>query len=249
MRVATLNVWGWHGPWRERLGLVRRELAALQPDVVGLQEVVRRDGVCQAAEIADGLGYEIAYAGACEQDGRMLGNALLSRLPILEQQTVPLPVVDVEPRALLCTVLATPYGRLPVFVTHLDWELDRSAARVEQVRFIAQAMEGYGGADLSAVLLGDFNAEPDSAEIRLLCDAGLTDAWAVAGDGSAGLTFDVANDYARAAREPSRRLDYVFTGGECAGARLAFTAPTVLDGATVWPSDHYGVAADLVLRA
>ncbi|MFI6319160.1 endonuclease/exonuclease/phosphatase family protein [Nonomuraea sp. NPDC050556] len=245
VRVATLNVWGQHGPWGERLRLIREELAVLQPDVIGLQEVVRRDGACQAAGIADGLGYEVAYAPAVDFGGRVLGNALLSRWPVVRQDVLALPVDGVEPRALLRALVDTPAGTLPVFVTHLDWELDRSAARVEQVRFIVSAMGGWGG-DLPAVLLGDFNAEPGSAEIRFLCGSGLVDAWEAAGDGSLGMTFDVSNDYARLADEPSRRLDYVFTGAAVGEVRVVFNRSVEVDGVAVWPSDHFGVMAELV---
>ena len=40
LRVVTLNIWNRQGPWRERLPLIRDGLAALAPDVVGLQEVL-----------------------------------------------------------------------------------------------------------------------------------------------------------------------------------------------------------------
>src|SRR6478752_1964173 len=97
LRVLTLNIWNRSGPWPERLALIRRELAVLRPDVIGLQEVMRvvrpgtHDAVSpshdQAAEIADGLGYEIAYAPAAAYgNGLVMGNAVLSRCPIVESR-------------------------------------------------------------------------------------------------------------------------------------------------------------------
>lgn len=198
--------------------------------------MVRRDGACQAEEIAGGLGYEVVYAPAVDFGGRLFGNALLSRWPVVRQDVLALPVDGVEPRALLRVLVETPSGTRAVFVTHLDWEPDRSAARVEQVRFIRAAMDEWRG-ELPAVLLGDFNAEPGSAEIRFLCGSGLADAWAAAGDGSLGLTFDVS--------KPSRRLDYIFTSAAVAGVRVVFSGSVEVDGVRVWPSDHFGVMVEL----
>ena len=86
LRVATLNLWGRNGPWPDRLALIRAELGRLVPRLVGLQEVMGGEpaGTCQAAEVAEGLGYEVAYSPAAEVGVGVQGNALLSRLPIRE---------------------------------------------------------------------------------------------------------------------------------------------------------------------
>jgi endonuclease/exonuclease/phosphatase family metal-dependent hydrolase len=262
LRVATLNVWGTNGPWTQRLALIRRELARLRPDVVGLQEVMREDGYCQAEQIAEGLDYEIVYAPAstCD-DGRIQGNALLSRLPVRGRREFPLPAGGHEPRVLLYALVETAYGELPCFVTHLNWQQDHGAIRLGQVRVTVALVAELAGPELPPVIMGDFNADPDSDEIRYLrglavvdgASVYFADAWTYGGDGSAGATFDRANDYARQAREPSRRIDYIFTGGdellcgEPLRTELAFTEPEVLDGVRVWPSDHFGLVSDIVL--
>ncbi|WP_327086269.1 endonuclease/exonuclease/phosphatase family protein [Nonomuraea sp. NBC_01738] len=237
MIVATLNVWGRNAHWPARLDLIRKRLAELRPDVIGLQEVWRHDGRCEAEEIAGGLGYEIAYAPAfVADDGRIQGNAILSRLPLTGQRVTPLPTHGFEPRALLFAMA----GDLPVFVTHLNWEPDHSHIRQEQVRFITAQMAAHPG----AVLLGDFNAGPDSPEIAHLGGV-LTDAWAAAGDGGPGHTFDRANGYVLAADEPTTRLDYIFTPEPPTRTWLTFTEPELVDGTRIWPSDHYGLACEL----
>ncbi|WP_405732601.1 endonuclease/exonuclease/phosphatase family protein [Streptomyces sp. NBC_01537] len=240
MRVATLNIWCRRGPWADRLQLIRAGIRYLAPDVLALQEVIRdRDG-CQAHELAAGLGYHVAYAPAA---GRQ-GNALLSRHPVVAQYTLPLPGADrAEPRSLLCARLATPGGELPVYVTHLAWKANESELRQEQVRFITEHVEKEAP-EGTAVLAGDFNACPGAPEITQLTTTGWTDAWAHAGDGTDGHTFDRANDYAREWDEPDQRLDYLFVReGSLTprSTRLAFADPH--DG--VWPSDHFGVMTDL----
>jgi endonuclease/exonuclease/phosphatase family metal-dependent hydrolase len=196
-----------------------------------------------------------AYGPACTLPGeRTFGNALLSRFPILVRRTLALPnPLGREPRSLLCCLLALPGAQLPVFVTHLDWELDGSYARCQQVRFIADQIDlfvaaakesphPYGGDLLPPILAGDFNAEPDSDEIRFLTGRhalpgppgppGPDGAQAPRGvyfndcyvravtrpsneqaDGDVeGATFSRHNPFAARAHEPDRRLDYVFVG-------------------------------------
>src|SRR5260370_32364115 len=56
LAVATLNIWNRFGPWEQRLVAIRDGVAALSPDILGLQEVVRLqpddgDGLDQAAAI------------------------------------------------------------------------------------------------------------------------------------------------------------------------------------------------------
>ncbi|HKE12072.1 MAG TPA: endonuclease/exonuclease/phosphatase family protein, partial [Myxococcota bacterium] len=110
------------------------------------------------------------------------------------------------------------------------------------------------------ILVGDFNAEPDSSEIRFLTGLGTLrarsvyfhDSWRVAGarrgDPEAGFTWSNRNPYARANLEPDRRIDYIFTGfpmrdgvGLLESCRVVCDEPQ--DG--VWPSDHFGVYAEL----
>jgi endonuclease/exonuclease/phosphatase family metal-dependent hydrolase len=245
LRFVTLNIWHDRGPWPQRLPLIRQELERLRPDVVGLQEVLRFGDTCQATAIADGSGYFVAYGPASGAQG----NALLSRHPIRSSRVLPLPG---DARSLLQVSLSTPYGELPVFVTHLTWEFERGADRIAQVREIVRHVPDGG------VLLGDLNAAPDADEMRFLRGLAtvegqsvyFADAWIYAGDGTPGYTFSRENDYARAEREPSRRIDYIMVRGgpdehgrgEPVRASVAFATRSD-DG--VWPSDHFGVVADI----
>jgi endonuclease/exonuclease/phosphatase family metal-dependent hydrolase len=276
LRVATLNIWNKSGPWPERLELIRAELQSLQPDLVGLQEVLRLElpqpsvwsaENDQASEIAAGLGYQIAYAPAGFFGGGVtLGNALLSRFPIAEQRTIVLPGKESgESRSLLVARVIAPAGVVPVFVTHLNWKLHHGYVRVEQVRAIAGHVSQLAAElpeALPAVLMGDFNAEPDSDEIRYLRGlatlAGgsvyFADAWIYGGDGTPGHTFDAKNRFAASAHEPPRRIDYIFVRGPDGSlrgkplrTRLAFCSAKSGPGGDIWPSDHFGVVTDVAM--
>jgi endonuclease/exonuclease/phosphatase family metal-dependent hydrolase len=267
LRVVTLNIWNNQGPWPERLRLIRGELAGLGAHLVGLQEVLHLDGsppgtVDQAQAIADSLGYYTAFASAWHIGGGLqFGNALLSRWPIVAAENFPLPCEpDDETRAMLYCAVEAPCGRIPVFVTHLSWKLHQSDVRQQQVAFIAGKVRELAPLDHHAgfppILLGDFNAEPESDEIRYL--RGYTsrlgrsiyfaDCFAAAGDGSPGYTYARENPFALRSHEPNRRLDYIFVRGpdrqlrgEPLAARLCFNRAA--DG--VFPTDHYGVLAEI----
>jgi endonuclease/exonuclease/phosphatase family metal-dependent hydrolase len=277
LRVATLNVWNRSGPWAERLELIRDEVKRLDADVIGLQEVMRlvRPGTLeplseehdQAAEVARDFGYEIAYAGASDYgNGLIMGNAVLSRFPIFETRTFRLPDQDTgERRALLYALVGAPWGRLPLFVTHLNWRFDHGFVRLAQVEAITDRIEELAPVQagfLPPVLMGDFNAEPDADEIRYLRglhvldgrSVHFADAWIYGADGSPGATYDQRNDYARRNREPPRRIDYIFARGpdaelrgEPMSARLAFHESRPGNEGTLWASDHFGVYAEIMM--
>jgi endonuclease/exonuclease/phosphatase family metal-dependent hydrolase len=276
--VLTLNLWNRSGPWPERLALIKREVARLSPDVLGLQEVMRlvRPGtnealspeLDQAAEVATEFGYEIAFAPAADYgNGLVMGNAVLSRFPIFETRAFRLPEQGTgENRSLVYALVGAPWGRLPVFVTHLNWRFDHGFVRLEQVAYIAARIAELApplGGFLPPILMGDFNAEPDADEIRYLrgllvkdgTSVHFADAWVYGGDGSPGATYDQRNDYARRNREPPRRIDYIFARGpdaelrgEPMKAELCCTEPTPGKDGPVWASDHFGVYAELQME-
>ena len=278
LRVVTLNIWGRQGPWESRLPVLRRTLAALDVDLVGLQEVIRFDAdrapameapklatSDQAMEICEGLGLVSCFGAALDLGfGLSFGNAVLSRFPIIDSCTTSLPNErGAEPRALLTAKIDAPFGPVLFGSTHLAWRFDEGALRMRQVQAIASELEQRrNGISYPPILVGDFNAEPDSDEIRFLrglhtrdgVSTYFIDAFGEAGTG-AGTTFDRANDFARAVGEPDRRIDYVFVRGRdprawgrplsCRRAFDSAASPTT-GSAPVFASDHFGVVAELL---
>jgi endonuclease/exonuclease/phosphatase family metal-dependent hydrolase len=255
--VVTLNIWNRGDPWDARLALILAGMRALDPDVVALQEVVQLgDEFDQARQIADGLGYH-HVCGRHPESAWPFGNAVLSRWPIARSDVALLPSVGTdERRALVYAEIASPFGTIPMFTTHLNWKLDEGHVRAQQIRFVADRVGALVSAPdrLPPVVAGDLNAEPEADEIRFM--RGYTalggacvyfaDCFALAGDGSPGHTFCRRNAYAAVAHEPDRRIDYVFVRGpddrrrgEPLEARVCFDQPT----GDVWPSDHFGVWA------
>ena len=262
VRVATINIWNRMGPWDERLVALRAELARLDADIVGVQEVLQMPeyGFDQAALLAQDLGYHVAFGRHHAAPESRIGNAILSRFPIESRAVHSLPGTD-ELRCALFAAVTSPHGTLPIFTTHLNWRLDHGHVRQAQVTSLIQFVEERAPAEsegIPPIVMGDFNAEPDADEIRYL--RGLTalggrsvyfaDCFAVAGDGSPGYTFARSNEFAAMLREPNRRIDYIFVRGpddrfrgEPLDAATAFTTKV----AGVLPSDHYGVVATVGL--
>ncbi|MEO3841877.1 endonuclease/exonuclease/phosphatase family protein [Streptomyces sp. B22F1] len=274
IRVMTWNLWWRFGPWQERSKAILETLRDERPDVVGLQEVWGRGADNQAGWLANELGMHWAWAPSPEP-GRWqrriddptveVGNAVLSRWPITEQDTAVLPAGEEEPdgqQALYARVAAPGGVTVPFFTTHLISYPHASATRTAQVSALARFVhERRGDGDFPPVVTGDFNAEPDSDEMRLLCGTKtapavrgqvLLDAWRYAHPTAVGATWDLVNPYAARTLEWHTRIDYVLVGppgpvgeGHVRDVRRAGDGP--VDG--VWPSDHCAVVADLATEA
>ncbi|WP_327717689.1 endonuclease/exonuclease/phosphatase family protein [Streptomyces sp. NBC_00490] len=275
MRVVTWNLWWRFGPWVERQKAIVAVLRELRPDVVGLQEVWadRRSGDNLAAWLAGELGLHWTWAAshAPERWRRRIGdpaldigNAVLSRWPVLEQDVLRLPApADLDDgRLALHARLAAPDHPVPFFTTHLASPLHASAVRREQVTALAEFVAAHrDGTVFPPVVTGDFNAWPDSDEIRLF--GGLRtapvvpgqvffDAWEYADPAAPATTWGPANPYVHPGLGPGGRIDYIHVGGPAGpagegtvlGVRRAGNGP--VDG--VWPSDHAAVVADLASR-
>jgi endonuclease/exonuclease/phosphatase family metal-dependent hydrolase len=264
LSVLSLNLWHDAGPWRDRQERIRDWIDRLDPDLIGLQEVLRGEQFDQAVELLDGRGYYIAYGVASpfwrETGALSFGNAIASRWPIRERHELKLPDRgDGETRAALTVSVDAPVGPVSVTTTHLNWKLHQSETRVRQVLALAEHVLYLRPRDgFPPIVVGDFNAEPDSDEIRFMRGAHaigdrsvyFNDAWKVAGDHSLGpgFTWCNRNPYARSGHEPDKRIDYVFTGYPCSDGRGVLESCRVVcddevDG--VWPTDHFGVFAEL----
>ncbi len=244
VHVATLNIRNLADRWDERLPLLLADMAALQPDVIGLNEVVyplQQDRLLGAAGQAH---YEAirGWAGRPEY-----GNSLLVRLPLASDayERVDLGATRSAHRVRI----ALPGGARLVFaVTHLHHIPADEALRAQQAELLL-AWLGTAPEHDAVIVAGDFNAEPDEPAYARMIAGGFTSAYASAnGDEPAvtwpsGLQAPGMDDDG----DPGC-LDYVWVRGAVAveSASLCFDRPAVGDP-TLYPSDHIGVAAHLVV--
>jgi endonuclease/exonuclease/phosphatase family metal-dependent hydrolase len=270
IRVVTWNVWWRFGPWRRRREAIGAVLAEAQPDLCGLQEVWANPSEHLAALLADQLGMHWTWTASPAPERwqqrlgdptMQVGNAILSRWPITDQATQPLPTAgasgDNDGRTVLLARVQTPTGPVPFFTTQLTSTIGQSRVRCQQVASLCRFIAAHAGPGFPPVVTGDLNAEPDADEVRLLGGHKtapvvpglvLVDAWRYADPMAPGWTWDRGNPYVAATGEPSARIDYVLVGVPTAGgagrirsARLIGDRP--VNG--VWPSDHAGVLTEL----
>jgi endonuclease/exonuclease/phosphatase family metal-dependent hydrolase len=226
--------------------------------VIALQEVWDTGGGGgQPKALAGALDYEYVFGAGFDDGDVSFGNAVLSRWPIAASETRELPTTPTtdEFRVALKAEVDGPRGRFEVYTTHLNWRYDESHVRQAQVRALAEYVAESKGRTFPPIVCGDFNAEPDSDEIRMLTGRAavpvsrlvFVDAWDVAGDGP-GFTWSNDNPFAARDLEADRRIDYVLVGwrkargaGHVVDVRVEAIDP--VDG--VYPSDHYAVVAEL----
>lgn len=270
LRVVSFNLFhggpyaSWTGDTDQidaRLAMVAQELRALDPDIVAVQEASagRGRGVI-ARRLAEALGLQYyAFEPATTRLSPLLalnrllvavlgfaeGPAVLARFPIAGTTVYELPRCRsrFDPRIVLRADVATPWGGLAVFSTH-------TSADPCQVTRVGEIVRGHA-ATTPVVLAGDFNmSERNDAIGAINGPGGLIDAFRAAHPDAAGPT--VYQRPGAAVPTVSRRVDYIFLGGVARGRDAVCGSRVILDrprqapdGRTVWPSDHYGVLADL----
>lgn len=276
LRVLTFNLEFTRAFRAEhQVGPLARRLAADPPDLVLLQEVA--GGLVIGAESvahllagrlreAGGPTYEVVYAPAAGVAGfYAVGNAVLSRCPVLARRTIPLPgIAELTVaggrwrlgRNLLRVDVRTAAGVLHVFDTHLCADCGPSD-RARQLRAVLAAVRRVAAGGAPVILAGDFNVDvirDDGAE-RFLYDAVLRAGFRdTVGDGRGWCarpgepdrfcTVGVAEPF----RRYSRRIDYIFVRGLDVAAHTVLFNPR-LDPTAPAFSDHAAVAATLVLPA
>jgi endonuclease/exonuclease/phosphatase family metal-dependent hydrolase len=259
LRVVTWNVWGRYGAWEDRQHALEGVLAQARPDVVCLVESWAATNTTQPARIAAELGMEYSLFDAdWAAEGWTSGVGIVCRWPIASHERRPLTDDRGDgPGSALFVTVDGPHGLVQLFVVMLDYPLNASARRQAQVRQLCAFVDELTRRRHITILCGDFNAGPDSDEMRMLTGRSATpvpelvfyDAWEVAGDGSAGITWSNQNPLAAIGRYPDRRFDYILSAWPRSGAA---GHPVNCELLGVRPnrdetqiSDHYGVLADL----
>jgi endonuclease/exonuclease/phosphatase family metal-dependent hydrolase len=244
LSIATLNIRNIADRWEERLPLLLADMAAVQPHLLALQEVVypvQQDRLLGAA--GEGR-YEAlrAWAGRPEY-----GNSLLVRRP-LEATEVERLDLDLARSALRVRVTLPGGARLVFVVTHLHHVPADEALRDRQAAALLDWLEGSPDHE-ALVVAGDFNAEPGSATCERMRAAGFVSAYAQANGAEPAVTWPsgIVAPGMDTDGDPGC-LDYAWLRGRIRAerARLAWDRPAVGDP-TLYPSDHVGLVAEVVV--
>lgn len=238
LHVATLNLRNIADRWPERIPLLLADMAALQPDLLGLQECVFAVGQDRLLGAAGAGIYQSrqGWAGRPEY-----GNAVLGRVPLALGEGERLDLGR-NRSALRVPVTLPSGGTLHFVVTHLHHLVPDEAVREEQAIQITDWLRPDA---IPLVVVGDFNAEPTEAAYQVMLDAGFRSSFAEANGTEPAVTWPsgIQAPGMDVDGEPGC-LDYIWLRGPITAesCRLAFDRPAV-DDPTLYPSDHLGLSA------
>lgn len=265
VRVYTHNIYGRRADWPARRELLRDGIAVLTPDIVLFQEEVVTGDYDQAVDVL-GPGWHVVHSSG-RSAGERSGIAIASRWPVLSAEELDLtvggPPIDEFVWAALLVTVSAPFGPLLVVNHFPEAAADRESERERQAVLVARRVAALTVSDdIPVVLGGDLDAEPDAGSLRFLTgrqslhgeSTAFIRAWDIAHPGEACDTLDPANDLVSATLLgwPYRQIDHILI--RCArdgrAAMLVERCDRVFDEprSGIWASDHYGLAADLVLR-
>lgn len=246
MKFITLNLRATANRWQERFPIIVDLLHAEQPDFVGLQEVHLQ--VQQAHLIQGALNYlnpDKPYKLRVAEDTftpAILANAILSRHEIIEHERVELPQfyriaqyikVEIEDHILM------------VANTHLHHKPYKDESiRLPQMQHLLEWLQTQSCT--AYVVMGDFNARPDSETIAYAKQS-LSSAYEAIHLCEPECTFPtplIDDDF------QSRTIDYIFfTGKNLLASSACLVGNTAHpDDDRLYASDHYGICAEIAFQ-
>uniref|UniRef100_A0AAU2VKS9 Endonuclease/exonuclease/phosphatase family protein n=1 Tax=Streptomyces sp. NBC_00008 TaxID=2903610 RepID=A0AAU2VKS9_9ACTN len=209
------------------------EIATYAPQVIGLQEACVGDveRIRDHLRYLYGLVYHVEYGSVLRSWSRCggvpwrpggFGQAILSAAPMTDRVTVEYPEGGSEDRGYMAVTTLVDGRPVRVFNTHLA-ERRQESFRAKQTAVLAKAVARHD----RTIVLGDFNAVPDTAELAGMWGLA-TDADRACGPSAAG-TCEPTTDW-------RSKFDYIFLRG---------FAPLDQDVRLTPYSDHDLVQADL----
>jgi len=220
VRVMTYNIHSaFASDGRQDPEAIARVIEASDADIIALQEVSRgwliNGSTDLMAWFARRLGMQVLFEGTT---GPMWGNAILTRFPILEHGSGPLPLAgSLMARGYLWAKIDVgDQEPLLVIATHLHHVETENQVRLEQVPVV---LAFWDQAPYS-LIMGDMNAEPGYPEMDLIAQAGLVDSWAVAGSGKG---------YSWPAIDPFERIDWIWHTPDLAASEAEIIQSTASD--------------------
>ena len=258
IKILTWNLWWKFEDYKFREKLILSEIENNHPDILCLQEVWEEEDESQARTIANKLDYNYIFEKSFEFDGVSFGNAIITKFPISSHKKISFNTTPDKDEKRFLLHLELEYKNkisINVFCTHLNYKYEHQPERMRQVKQIMEYMSQLKPSKFPIILCGDFNADPDSDEIRTITgltkpinDIVLRDAWKLVNRDDPGYTWSNENNWANKTLEQDRRIDYVFLGKSGPNG-LGYPIDCKIIGNQknkFFPSDHYGLVAHLV---
>ena len=244
IRIATLNLEQDHKRWDARRELVVEHIGAIKPDVLALNEVcipLQTARWLKAAALKRfGIDYHLVQQTRVNGLSAVEGEALLTRFPILETGNLDYRTRDIV--ALVARILVDGKS-VDVYVTHQIGSVHNDSLRLFQAQQLLAWIESRE--DVAArIVCGDFNATLDMPSAALMATRfRSTQTAPTAFTPLAGSDGEVTHP---SWPRMDRCIDFIWVSGplRVVASEVCFNQPSARD-ATLWPSDHAGVWADL----
>ena len=238
IKVMTYNVHQYYETekiGRMNLELIRDDIKEENPDIVGLQE---SEGNRISSSNFDGVRWLAnqldmhSYYGP-ETSAQIYGVSILSKWEIESADWIKLPNEESIERVAIDVQIDSPFGILNVIVTHLQTDSYRED-QLDQAQEVVNIAEKYE----HAIILGDFNTEPDPDNpIFEQLNTTFTDVWFNCEPNNEGLTVDPGNLV--------KRIDYIWVYEKNVDA-FDIVAGSCSTGGDPRHSDHLYVVAELM---
>lgn len=212
LKVVTYNIQGMR-PGTDpttRIQYIIENFKTLDPDIIGLQEINATSSADnQAIIIANALSnhFGIPYYYYYQKTHDAWNNqfkeyvGIISKYPFDEQGYLNL-TPGIFPRKVVWGLFDTPIGKINFFNTHLSyysaWINEKEIEEIQNFISTKLAIQGNN----NAIVVGDFNASPDTPSYSKMTNANYTDTYIAINPNSDG--FTVESPY------PTRRIDYIF---------------------------------------
>lgn len=247
LSVATFNIRNVTDRYEERKPLLGAAFAAINADLIGLQEVMfsepRQD---------DFLSSQLAqrhYRSLVSRHEKYVdfGNAILVGFGDVQAHQE----LRLSRGRSVHRVLVMVEGKMLWFAnTHLHHKPEEPEVRVEQARAIVEWMAEAPRAD-AAIVAGDFNTPPFEPAYGVMEAAGYRSAYREANGREPEVTWPsgIQAETMDTEGDPNC-LDYLWLAGEARAlsARLAANAHPPEDP-TIYPSDHFAIVAEVEIGA
>lgn len=246
IKVATINICSDTEYWNRRRDLLVAGLREINAEIIGIQEIDEKKADFLLANIDMPYIYRVNYI------------AILSRHPFIQQETI-----DLQTQGKVAQFVRVEINnRQFIFCNgYYYWRPGASRARMEQFKLLVEDLAKLPP-ELPIINVGDFNAMPKTPEIKFL-QTHFTSAYAKHHGSEPEYTCPtplmktrtwrqiaikrIVNILVHRDLKPWREtLDYIFVNRhiQVKNCQLILTQPSA-ENLLIYPSDHFGIAADL----
>ena len=248
IKVVTINLRHDSDQWPRRFELVADEIARVDPDLIGMQELeIGADQGAYLNSLLEKRGHA-KYELVSERKSGVLGSAsgegigIMSRWPIERWMSA---AIGDERVAIVARIRHPSGGALDMANTHLDQhrgdegEMNRDRETMKLLDLLAREDDCR-----PTILTGDLNSTDKGHAMDRLRAARFEDSWARANPNAIGNTGMIKLETGAFEQHPRRRIDFILTRPAGARALVPVSSEVVFknhDGKGFYPSDHFGV--------